>query len=224
MGLEEYDIVETLFRKQNFPEYYMTLYGLAEGLEANELYNANRPAHIPPGGRFREHVATMKELGIGADRGDSLLRGQRQAVRDLSELDMEASVSYMRGIAIFRKDPSALHTLGLPLKDNHQKISRRSVSPLTVEIQLELKHVKGEVGAILIEGTHIRNGGPYLINLCKGEPASEESWYNPGGHYNSCGRIIIRNLEPANKYYVRMRTDRPEGPGNWSHPVAIIVL
>jgi hypothetical protein len=224
MELEEYDVVETLFRKQNFPEYYMTLYGLADGLEVNEVYNANRPAHIPPGTRFREHVATMKDLGVGADRGDSLLKEQRQAARNLSELDMDASVSYMRTIAIFRKDPTVLHTLGLPLKDNHQKISRRTMAPQAVEIHLELRHVKGEIGAIHIMGNHIRNGGPYLINLCKGEPVSEESWYNPGGHYNSCRGIIIRNLEPANKYSVRMRTDRPEGPGNWSHPVSIIVL
>jgi len=94
MGVEEYDVVETLFRKQNFPEYYMTLYGLADGLEANELYNANRPDHVPAGGRFREHVTNMKDLGVGADRGDALLKEQRQAVRDLSEIDMDASVSY----------------------------------------------------------------------------------------------------------------------------------
>ena len=224
MGIDEYNVVETVFHRQTFPEYYMTLYGFADGLDASELYNTDRPAHLPPGGKFREHVGTMKELGVGAERGDSLLKDQRQAVRDLSELDMDASVSYLRGIAISRKDPTLLHSLSLPLKGAHQKVSRKSVAPQAVEISLELKHVKGEVGAILIVGTHVRNGGPYLINLCKGEPLSEESWYNPGGRHNSCAKIIMRGLEPANKYYVRMRTDRPEGPGSWSHPVSIIVL
>ncbi|MFP5212033.1 MAG: hypothetical protein ACLGPL_01505, partial [Acidobacteriota bacterium] len=167
MGVEEYNVVETLYRKLNFPEYYMTLYGLADSLEANELYNTNRPGHIPPGSRFREHVASMKDLGTGADRGDFLLKEQRQAVRELSEIDMEASVSYMKTIAIDRRDPNILHTLGLPLKANHQKSSRRSVSPQANEIHLELKHLRGEFGAIIVMGSHVRNGGPYLINLCK---------------------------------------------------------
>jgi hypothetical protein len=222
--LEDYDVVETIYHKQSFPEYYATLYAFADGLDANEAYNTDRPGHLPSGARFREHVANMKELGVGADRGDSLLKERRQAVRDLSELEMDACVSYVRGIAIFKKEPAILLTLGLPQKVTHQKNSHKVVSPLAVDITVRLKHVKGETGAILIEGTHVRNGGPYLINICKGEPISEDSWYNPGGHHNSCGRIIMRGLEPANKYYIRMRTDGPEGPGNWSHPVWIIVL
>ena len=40
------------------------------------------------------------------------------------------------------------------------KAARRSLSPQAVEIHLELKHIKGEVGVILIEGSHIRGGGP----------------------------------------------------------------
>ncbi|GFO66341.1 hypothetical protein [Geomonas paludis] len=221
---EKYDSVELNFRKQPFPQYFVTLHNLADALDANQLYNDNRPAHIHPGQRFRDHVATMKELSIGADRGDVLLKEQRQAVRDLSELDIHSSVSYMKTIAIHKKDPSILHTLNLPLKESHQKSSKRSQSPHQVEIRLELRRVRNESGAITIIGTHVRNGGPYLINLCKGEPTSEASWFNPGGHYNTCTKIVQRNLEPANKYYVRMRTDRPEGPGPWSQPVSIIVL
>lgn len=224
MGAEEYDIVQINHRKESYPQYYVTLYGLSDNLDANELYNTGRPAHIPPGGRFREHVSAMKELGIGADRGDTLLKEQRQAVRDLSELDMDASVSYMRTIAIYKKDPTLLHALGLPLKDDHQKNSRRGASPCSIEIRLTLKHLRNESGTVVVYGTHVRNGGPYLLNLCKGEPVSEESWYNPGGHHNSCRRIVIKGLEPANKYYVRMRTDRPDGQGNWSQPAWIIVL
>jgi hypothetical protein len=224
MGIEEYDVVETLFRKQNFAEYYMTLYSLADGLEASELYNTNRPGHIPSGGRFREHVATMKELGVGAERGDALLKEQRQAVRDRTEVEVDSTVSYMRTLAIDRREPALLHTIGLPPKAHHHKSSRKGTSAQGAEIYTKAKHLKGETGSIVIEGVHVRNGGPYLINLCKGEPVSEDSWYNPGGHHNSCRRIIIRGLEPASIYYIRMRTDRPEGPGHWSQPISIIVL
>jgi hypothetical protein len=222
--LDDYHVVETIFRRQSFSTYYATLHEFADALDANELYNANRPNSVPAGEKFREHVTSMKELGLGAERGDSLLKAKRQAVRDLSEMDMDASVGYLRILAIERKDPSLLRVLGLPLKDNHQKSARKLPAPQAVEIHLSVKHLKGDSGAIIIEGSHVRNGGPYLINLCKGEPTSEEDWYNPGGHYQSCSKIIIKGLEPANRYYIRMRTDGPDGPGPWSQFVSIIVL
>jgi hypothetical protein len=222
--LEEYHSIETLFRRQSFSEYYLTLHEFANVLDGNDLYNANRPPPVPDGDRFRGHVVSMKQLGVGADRGDILLKEQRQAVRNLSEIDMDASISYLRILAIDRKDPTVLHTLGLPLKDSHHKVPRRLPSPQEIEIRLAVKHCKGESGAIVVEGTHVRNGGPYMINLCKGEPTSEESWYNPGGHYQSCSRVVLKNLEPANRYYIRMRIDGPTGPGSWSNVVSIIVL
>ncbi|WP_224983000.1 hypothetical protein [Geomonas agri] len=221
---EQYDFLDLNFRRQSYAQYFVTLHDFADGLDASKEYNENRPGHIYAGQRFRDHVVTMKELSIGADRGDSLLQQQRQAIRDLSELEMHSSVSYMKTIAIHKKDPSILRKLNLPQRETHQKSGKRSLSPLQVEIRLELRRVRNESGAITIIGTHVRNGGPYLINLCKGEPTSEESWYNPGGHYNTCSKIVQKNLEPANKYYVRMRSDRPEGLGPWSQPVSIIVL
>ena len=222
--LEQYDSVETNFRKLSYPEYYMIVNGFADALDASELYNQNRPEHIAPGQRYREHIATMKELSIGADRGDSLLQEQRQAVRDLTELEMYSSISYMKTIAIHKKDPTILHKLNLPLKERHQRSLRKTTPHKATEIVAELRHLRNQSGAIAIIGTHVRNGGPYLINICKGEPTSEESWYNPGGHHKNCSKIILKNLEPANRYYVRLRTDGPEGPGKWSQPVSIIVL
>lgn len=223
--LDEYYGIETNFRKQTYPEYYVTLHDFADALDAHEDFNANRPECVPGGAKFREHVATMKELGVGADRGDSLLKEQRQAARDHSELDMDASVSYARILAIEKRDPTRLHTLSLPLKESPTRSVRRSQPPQqTAEIHVTVKHLKGVSGAIVIEAVHIRNGGPYQVQLCKGESATEESWYDVTGHYKSCSKIILRNLDPANRYYVRMRTDGPEGPGPWCQAVSIIVL
>jgi hypothetical protein len=225
MVLDDYYEVETIFRKQTYPEYYLTLHAFADALDAHEDFNANRPECVPGGAKFREHVAIMKELGVGADRGDSLLKEQRQAAREHSELDMDASVSYARILAIEKKDPTILHTLSLPLKESHPKSVRRlQAQQQSAEIHVSVKHLKGVSGAIVIEAVHVRNGGPYQVQLCKGEPTSEENWENLTGHYKSCSKIILRNLEPANRYYVRMRTDGPEGPGPWSHAVSIIVI
>jgi len=46
--LEEYHSVETIFRKQSFHEYYLTLHEFAEALDANQLYNTDRRAPSLP--------------------------------------------------------------------------------------------------------------------------------------------------------------------------------
>lgn len=223
--MDKYDVIDmNQLRKQTFPEYYNTLDGFSEALDANEDYNNGRPGHVPIGNTFRGHKTTMKELGVGADRGDTFLIDQRQSVRDLSELDVDSSVSYMKTIAIHKKEPTMLYNLSLPLKDFHQKTYRKGPLPQSVDIHVDLKHLKGVTGGIVVMGKHVRNGGPYLLHLCKGRPLSEDSWYNPGGHHNSCRRIELRDLEPANEYWVRMMVDRPDGQGKWSQPVSIIVL
>ena len=136
--VEEYDILQTMFRKYSFIQYYGVLDDVADALDGNELYNTNRPDHVPAGQRFRDHKSTMKELGVGADRGDTLLKDQRQSVRNLSELDLHSTISYTKTIAIHKKDPSIMYTIGVPPKDNHQKNSRKGQSSLSVAIQLEL--------------------------------------------------------------------------------------
>jgi len=223
VDLDEYYSLETIFRKQSYPVYYATLHDFADSLDANEEFRTKKPDWVPGGDTFRQHVTTMKEYGIAADRGDSLHKEQRQAVRDQSELDMDSAVSLVRTIAIAKKDPSFMHTLNLPQKETHQKSSRKVLSQ-NVPIDLKVKHAKDVPGGIVIEGTHVRSGGPYLVQLCKGEVVSEDSWYNPGGHHKSCAKIRIQNLERAATYYIRMRTDGPDGPGPWSNVVSIIVL
>ncbi len=223
---EKYNIVDTsAIRKMAFPEYYLTVDGFASTLNASDIFNANRPPFVPGGDTFLQHLAVMKELGVGAERGDSLLREQRQNERNRADLNMDASISYMKIIAIHKQDPSILYTLGLPFKDTlRNNTSHKSVIPEAIPIEAEVKTLKGESGAIAISCTHVRNGGPYLVNLCQGKPVSEDSWYNPGGHYSSCKEIVLRSLQRASEYYARVRTDGPNGPGPWSNVVSIVVI
>lgn len=225
MEAEKYNIVDIpAIRKMAFPEYYSTLDGFATGLNANDAYNAGRPAFVPGGDTFTQHLTVMKELGVGAERGDSLLKEQRLNERYRADLNMDASISYMKIIAIHKQDPSILYTLGLPFKDTFRNnTARKSVIPEAVPIEAEAKNLKGESGGIVISCIHVRNGGPYLVNLCQGKPQSEESWYNPGGHYSSCKEIALRGLQRANEYYARVRTDGPNGPGPWSNVVSIVI-
>lgn len=223
---DKYNIVDTpAIRKMEFPEYYQTVEGFSSVLNASEIYNANRPAVVPGGDTYRQHLTVMKDLGIGADRGDSLMKEQRQNERNRTDLNMDASISYMKILAINKQNPSILYTMGLPVIDTVRKnTSHKYILPEAIPIHAEVKHLKGENGSIVVQCTHVRSGGPYLVNLCQGKPESEGSWYNPGGHYKSCKEIVLRGLLRASELYIRVRTDGPNGPGPWSNVVSIIVL
>lgn len=221
--IEDYDILESNLRKQSHPQFNSYLLGLAEALEVHDYWKGNWFDWVPGAAEFRAHAAFLKEVGIAADRGDSAKKAEREARRSLAQLHIDAAVKYMVVRAVNKQDPALLHNMALPLKTKPHKTSGR-VSGSVVEIQLRAKHVKGKSGAVTILGQHMRNGGPYLLQMCKGEPTSDESWYSPGGHYTSCSKILVQGLEPANRYFFRIRTDGPDGPGPWCQPVSIIVL
>ena len=222
--LEQYDILDTNVRKQTHAEFNVTLHTFADSLESHPFFKDNWEPYVPGSSHFRDHATRLKELGIGADRGDCVLKAERDAARGLAELHIDIAVKYMVVRAVDKNDPTILHGAGLPLKSKPQKSSSRSVSSAPVPITLTAKHQKGKSGSVIIEGKHVRKGGPYLLQICKGEPVSEEYWYSPGGDYKNCGKIVLSNLEPANRYYFRMRTDGPEGPGPWSQAVSLIIL
>lgn len=222
--LQEYDILDSNMRRQSHPEFNLTLLTIADALEKHQFFRDNWESYVPGSQQFRAHAARLKELGIGADRGDRGMKAERDAERALAELHIDAASKYMVVRAVEKKDPAILLGLGIPLKTKRPRSYSKNVSPASVQITLTVKHLKGQIGAAVIEGKHMRNGGPYLLQICKGEPVSDEKWYSPGGHHNSCARIILNNLEPANRYYFRMRTDRPEGTGPWSQPVSLIIL
>ena len=222
--IEEYDILEINLRRQSHAEFNATLLGFAESLEAHTFWKDNWAEWVAGAPEFKAHVACLKEVGVAADRGDSAKKAERQSERGLAQLHLDTAVKYMVVRAVHKKDPTLLHNVALPYKAKAPRRAGRTVAGSKVPIYLTVTYVKGKSGAVVIAGHHVRNGGPYLLQICKGEPTSEESWYSPGGRYISCSKIILQDLEPANRYFFRMRTDGPEGPGPWCHPVNIIVI
>jgi hypothetical protein len=221
--IEEYDILDANLRKQSHAVFNSTLLGFAEALEVHFFWKENWVDWVAGAAQFRGHAAFLKEVGAAADRGDSAKKAEREAGRSMAQLHIDTAVKYMVVRAVHKQDPTLLHNVALPFKSRPHKSAMR-VYGATAPIHLGVKHVKGKSGHILITGRHVRNGGPYLLQICKGEPTSEESWYSPGGHYISCSKIVVQGLEPANRYFFRMRTDGPDGPGPWCQPVSIIVL
>lgn len=223
--MEEYDILEPNVRKQTYPQLNVTLLSMADCVERHSFFKENWASYVPGPAQFRAHAYELDELGVGADRGDRGMKAEREVARSRAELSIDVAIKYMVIRSVEQKDPTLLHHTGAPLKGKPAKSgSKATHAPASVQIILTARHVRGESGVALIEGKHIRQGGPYQLQICKGEPVSEESWYGRGGHYKTCSKIVVKDLEPANKYYFRMRSDGPDGPGPWSQVVSLIIL
>ena len=222
--IDEYDILEPNLRKQTYPELHVTLLGMADALERHPFFKDNWAPYVPGPSNLRAHAYELKELGVGADRGDRGMKADRDLARGRAELSFDVAIKYMVIRAVEQKNPSLLLNAGAPLKVKPAKSASRATHAASVQITLIARHIRGQSGVALLEGKHIRQGGPYQLQICKGEPVSDESWHYRGGHYKSCGKIVVKELEPANWYYFRIRTDGPEGPGPWSQVASLIIL
>ena len=223
--IDDYDILDPNVRKQSYLELNVTLLSIADCLERHEFFKVNWETYVPGPPHFRGLATEIHDLGVGADRGDSVMKAKREEARDRAELSIDVATKYMVVRAVEQKNPGLLQETGVPYKVKKAKSKNKSKgSGASVTITLTAVHLKGVSGGVILKGKHLRSGGPYMLQICKGEPVSEESWYSPGGDYSSCNKIILKNLDPANRYYFRIRTDGPEGPGPWSQVVSLIVL
>lgn len=220
---ELYDILDPNVRRQTYPQLNITLLTIADCLERHEFFKDNWEIYVPGPPHFRAHAVELNELTPGAERGDSAIKAAREAARARAELSIRVAAKYMVIRAVDKKDPGLLRNTGIPFKPSKVKTAK-AASAAAIQITLTAKHVGKEIGVALLEGRHIRGGGPYLLQICKGEPLSEQDWLSPGGHYKSCSKILLRNLDSASRYYFRIRTDGPDGPGPWSQVVSLVIL
>lgn len=218
-----YDILDPNVRRLTYPQLNVTLLTIADCLERHPYFKDNWARYVAGSPEFRGHAAELAELTPAAERGDIDKKKARVEARQRAELSIYAAAGYAVVRAIDQKDPTLLHGIGIPLKMKKGK-SGKAVSPASVQIVLTANHQGKETGVAVLKGTHVRGGGPYHLQFCKGEPASEQSWANSDGHYKSCSRIVLKNLESANRYYFRIRTDGPEGIGPWSQSVSLVIL
>lgn len=219
-----YKILDPNVRKQTYPQLNITLLTIADCLERHHFFKDNWEHYVPGPSNFRGHASELAELSPAAERGDSDVKAAREEARLRAELSIHVAADYMVIRAVEQKNPALLHDTGIPLKVKPTNKNGKAVSAASVQIILTVSHLGKEPGVALLKGKHIRNGGPYHLQFCKGEPVSEQSWINSDGHYKTCGRIVLRNLESANRYYFRIRSDGPDGPGPWSQAVCLVIL
>jgi hypothetical protein len=120
-------------------------------------------------------------------------------------------------------EESQLHTSGLPLAERRSGVRKALQVPVAALTGLEAVNLDTP-GEIMIGADSQESAFGYNFQFTKLDPAVEENWVDdaPGPH-KGCKRIIIKGLEPLNRYSFRGRGIGDGKPGPWCDPVTISV-
>ena len=210
----------TNFPKMNFIALTTWLLDAATLQEAHPFHSANWPDWVPGAIKFRKHADSLTSAVKAAENMDR----EKAKVRDQEHADALLSIKLNANYIVMRshheKDESLLHNVGYVLKDKTKK-SSGPTSVSSTPLVLKIKNGPDK-GAVTITFERDPAAGLYQLQICKGDPISEESW----GDYSfpkGC-RVVASNLDRASWYYFRVRSHGDNETSPWSCPVGIIVV
>jgi len=212
--------VMNLITKMSCAELSSWLRDTATLQEAHPFHKSNRPDWVPGAPEFRENADLLDKAVKEAENKDR----EKMKARDQQHNDTLLSVNLNANYIVMRwyheKDDSLLHNTGYTLKDRTKKgQGQASVSSTPLLFQVK---AGPEVGSVIVKIQRDLAAGSYQLQICKGDPAGEQSW-GDGGIYKKC-RAVVRNLERATWYYFRARSHGNNETSPWSDPIGIIVI
>jgi len=184
-------------------------------------------------GAFPEVVANSDQLTDKAERLNALALAVKN--REMQKIPER---NYARADLVQAVTGNALYTVMMYFKTGDLSVIRntghiyntkpsKAGNVLTgpPECPENLTVVHGHPTTVVVKANKPKRGtGPFWLQMCVGEPTSEESWQDVG-HFKSCKSIVVKDLTPGQKYSFRIRTHSDEfGPGPWSPVVGIICL
>ncbi len=196
------------------------LYDAATLQESHPFHKNNWPGWVPGWVKYRDYADSIPALLKAAENKD---RSKVQEL-DLYLAEVLNSIYLNANYIVLRshseKDESLLHNVGYTLKEQTKKnygLATISATPLV----LTVKNLEA-AGEIAVKYERDPAAGIYQLQICKGAPVGEESWWDKG-YYKSC-RVVLANLDRASWYYFRVRSHGNNETSPWSAPVGIIVV
>ena len=206
--------------KMSYTELIPWLFDTATLQEAHKFHRENWPDWVPGAKRLREHAQSLTITGKAAENKDRALAKQLEQELADTLLSVRLNANYLVMRSLHEKDESLLHNVGYVLRDK-KKRSYALVSLSTIPLVIRLKN-GDEIASVIVRYDRDPAAALYQLQICKGEPAGEDSWGDEGAH-KGC-RVIVRNLDRASWYYFRVRSYGDNESGPWSAPVGIIVI
>lgn len=208
------------FTKMKYPALTTWLLDTATLQEAHPFHGVNWPEWVAGKKEFRAFAATFPISVQAAENRDREKLRDRDLIHREILTSIDINANYIITRAHYEKDESLLHNSGYMFKEMRKKyLTLASVSNVPLILKVKTGPDKGEVTLKFEKDTA---AGLYLFQLCKGEPAGEESWRD-GGTSKNC-QTVVRMLDRANWYYFRFRAQGNNECTPWSEPVGIIVV
>jgi hypothetical protein len=214
------DIYVMPFAKMSIPELSTWLLGTAALQEKHPFHGTTMPDWIPAWGRFRQHSEALINFAKAAENKDTAKVKARdeELAAALQSININACYIVMR--ARHENNDELLHDMGYEFKEK----TRRSHASISLsQLPMILKVKRGpDPGSIIVIFQMDPAAALYQLQICKGEPAGEDS-FKDGGSFKGL-RNVIPNLVGASWYYFRGRSHGDNETGPWSAPVGIIVV
>jgi hypothetical protein len=187
--------------------------------EAHHFHSQNWPDWVPGAKKFRGHAEALTIKGKAAENKDRERAKERDQEYADAMLSIRLNANYIVMRSLYEKDESLLYNVGYVLREK----TRRSYGQTLSAMPLVVKLKNGpDIASVAVRWDRDPAAALYLLQICKGEPAGEDSWMDEGTH-KSC-RVIVRNLDRASWCYFRVRSIGDNESGPWSAPVGIIVV
>lgn len=192
-----------------------TIIDLQEPLECLRPW----PDPVPGPPQLTELNKVLSQTANAARNGDRQLIADRDQIHDKMLISLTFNAQYVVMVAYKENNPDLLAMAGHDVK----KRAKSTVdSVLAMQPILSVKH--GAVsGTLIAKCSKVPGAAMKELQICFGEPSSEESWERVG-FFAKTGHIEIPGLVPASKCYLRIRCYGDSGTGPWSPVVSIIVL
>jgi len=214
------DVYDMHFLKMSIPEISTWLLGTAALQEQNPFHGSTMPDWVPAWGRFRQHSDALISLAKAAENKDTAKVKARDEELAAALLSININACYVVMRAKHENNDELLHGMGYEFKEKTRKVH---VTSGISQLPMILKLKRGpDPGSVVVIFQMDPAAGLYQLQICKGEPAGEDS-FKDGGNFKAI-RNVINNLERASWYYFRGRTHGNNESGPWSSPVGIIVV
>ena len=221
--IADYQLVDTRTNHLTVPKMITTFLTTGTALQKHEFFGVqeNWPKWLEGPTNYFDYADKLRVLDDAYRAGNRPKKVELDLLRGRAAFNYQLGGHYVAMRAYELRNPDLLLDT-FPLRVTGSKASAAAVVTASqVEIVLTAKN--GPSGTAILRGHHVPNGGPYQIQLCKGTPASEDSWFTLPQHYTSCARIVIPKLDSVSQYFFRIRYNGPLGPSAWSQLVSLII-
>jgi len=214
------DIYLMPFPKMSIPELSTWLLGTAALQEKHPFHGTTMPDWVPSWGSFRQHSESLINFAKAAENKDIAKVKERDDEQAAALLSININACYVVMRAKHENNDELLHDMGYEFKEKTRKVH---VTSSISQLPMVLKLKRGsDSGCVVVIFQMDPAAGLYQLQMCKGEPAGEDSFKDVGNFKTI--RNIINGLDRASWYYFRGRSHGNNESSPWSAPVGIIVV